>query len=255
MSHIIIKTASEIQAFRESGAYLSEILTILRDAAKPWVSLLELDQIAQLYCQKHDVKASFRSHQGFPAHVCLSLDDCLVHGIPNQTILKDGDFLKIDMGITHKGMISDAAISVVIWWDDKNLLAADLSRVTKEALDIGIKLLWPWVSVYDRGKQVEQHMNKHWYSVIHSLCGHGVGRKLREPPFIYNYADQDGKKSKFRPGMIIALEPITAITSTDYRTKGKNTRNLYTTDGDLGCQWEYSILITESGYEVLAGVQ
>lgn len=97
-------------------------------------------------------------------------------------------------------------------------------------------------------------MNKHHYSVIHSLCGHGVGRKLWEPPFIFNYADQEGK-TKFRPGMIIALEPITAITSTDYRTKGKNTRNLYTTDGDLGCQWEYSILITENGYEVLAGVR
>jgi methionyl aminopeptidase len=91
--------------------------------------------------------------------------------------------------------------------------------------------------------------------VIHSLCGHGVGCKLRESPFIYNYPDQDGKKSKFRPGMIIALEPITAITSIDYKTKGKNKRNLYTTDGDLGCQWEYSILITETGYEVLAGVQ
>ena len=255
MSHIIIKTASEIQAFRESGAYLTEILTILRDAAKPWVSLLELDQIAELYCKEHNIKAAFRGHQWFPAHVCLSIDDCLVHGIPDQTVLKEWDFLKIDMGITHKGMISDAAVSVVVGWDDKNPLAADLSRVTKEALDMGIQLLWPWVSVYDWGKQIEQYMNKHGYSVIHSLCGHGVGRKLREPPFIYNYADQDGKKSKFRPGMIIALEPITAVTSTDYKTKGKNTWNLYTTDGDLGCQWEYSILITDTGYEVLAGVQ
>jgi methionyl aminopeptidase len=255
MSHIIIKTPSEIQAMRESGQYLTEILQILRDAAQSWVSLLELDQIAELYCKKHNIKASFRGHQWFPNHVCLSLGDCLVHGIPDATVLKDGDFLKIDMGITHKGMISDAAVSVVIGWDHTNPLAQDLSLITKQALDRGIVLLWPWVSVYDWGKQIEQYMSQHHYSVIHSLCGHGVGRKLREPPFIYNYADQEGKKTKFRPGMIVALEPITAVTSTDYRTKGKNTWNLYTTDGDLGCQREYTLLITENGCEVLAGVQ
>jgi len=105
--------------------------------------------------------------------------------------------------------------------------------VTKESLDQGIQLLGPGVSVFDRGKNVEQHMHKHGYSVIQSLCGHGVGRKLREEPYIYNYAERDAKSIKFRPGMIIALEPITAITSIDYRNKPINDRNLYTTDGDL----------------------
>lgn len=255
MAHIIIKTNTEIQNFRTSGQYLTEILQIVRDAAQPWVTLLELNQIAGDYCAKHNVKASFRGHQWFPGNLCLSLDDCLVHGIPDRTVLKEGDFLKIDMGVTYNKMISDSAVSLVVWWDDKNLLAADLSRVTKEALDTWIQLLWPWVSVYDWGKRIEQHMNQSGYSVIHSLCGHGVGRKLREEPYIYNYAERDAKSIKFRPGMIIALEPITAITSTDYRNKPINDRNLYTTDGDLGCQWEYSLLITDNGYEVLSGVQ
>lgn len=240
---------------RESWKYLSEVLQILRDAAQPWVSLLELDQIAGQYCNKHNVRPSFRGHQWFPGNVCLSIDDCLVHGIPDHTILKDWDFLKIDMGITHQHMISDSAISLVVGWDQHNLLAADLSRVTKESLDQGIQLLGPWVSVFDWGKSVEQYMHKHGYSVIQSLCGHGVGRKLREEPYIYNYAERDAKSIKFRSGMIIALEPITAITSTDYRNKPINDRNLYTTDGDLWCQREYSLLITDHGYEVLAGVQ
>lgn len=97
MSQIIIKSAQEIQAFRESGQYLSEILQILAQASVEGVSLVELDTIAKNYCDKHNVKASFRGHQGFPAQVCLSLNDCLVHGIPDHTILQKGDLLKIDM--------------------------------------------------------------------------------------------------------------------------------------------------------------
>jgi len=254
MSQIIIKNNHEIQAFRESGQYLSEILQTLAQHSIEWITLLELDQIAQQYCTQHNIKASFRGHQGFPAHVCLSLNDCLVHGIPDKTILKKWDLLKIDMWITHNKMISDSAVSVVVGWSSTNPKAQHLSTITKQALDTWILLIWPWVSIYDRGKHVEQTLTNNNCSIIYSLCWHGVGRKLREAPFIYNYAEQEAKKIKFRSGMIIALEPITAITSTDYRTKGTNDRNLYTTDGDLGCQREYSLLVTDNGCDILAWV-
>lgn len=253
---IVIKTPEQIAHIRQAGKHLTEMLLLLRDLVKPWVTLLELESAAADYLKKNNVKGTFIWHHGYKHNLCLSVNDCVVHGIPDRYILKDWDLLKIDAWVTYKWLIADSAISIVVWWNDKNIDAARLIEATKWALDTWLKFIKPWKSIYDFWYAVEQYVKSKWCTIIKNLTGHGVWTSLREPPFIHNRWHPDSQHIYFKPGMVVALEPITAMWSTWYREKPKvNNWNLYTMQWDLWAQWEYTILITETGYEVLAGVQ
>jgi methionyl aminopeptidase len=227
---------------------------MIGDASKPWVQLLQLEKMSQLYLDKYDLKGSFKGYGGFPANLCLSNNDCVVHGIPDSTVLQDGDVLKIDVWVTYKWCIADAAITVVVWWEDKNPLWADLIKNTKRSLDLGIKELQPYQNGLKFSQTVYNTMRKWGYNVIKTLTGHGVGQEVHEWPAMYNYPEKSMKKVLLRPGMVIALEPITAVKSDNY-IEWSNGWNLYTEQGDLWAQWEYTLAITDNGIEVLAGVQ
>lgn len=253
---IIIKTPEQVQNFRTSGQYLTDMLHILKDAAKPWVVLLELEKMSQDYCKKHNVTGAFFGHQGYKYNLCLSVNDCIVHWIPDKYELKPWDLLKIDAGINYKKILSDAAVSIVIWGDKTNPEATHLKNVTKEALDAGVKTLGPWKPLYNYWYTVEMTVKQNNLSIIGNLTGHGVGTALWEPPYIYNYSHPSLQEIYLEPNMIIALEPITAIESRSYKERPEiNDWNLYTEKGDLGAQWEYSVLITQNGYEILAWIQ
>jgi methionyl aminopeptidase len=250
---IIVKTPQQIQSLREGGKYHNELLLLIYHAAKPGVSLLDLEKIASDYLISHKLKSAFKGFHNYPANICLSVNDCIVHGIPDTTILKNGDLLKIDIGIVYQGMITDAAVCKIIWWYQHNKAGAELMRTTKEALDKSLELVKPGASLMEYGRRVGNFVNQKGCSIIKSLTGHGVGKGMHEDPRIPNYADPRLKGIKFRAGMVIALEPITAEISQDYTTH-KNKRNLITQHGDLGCQREYTVLVTETGYEILAGI-
>lgn len=250
----IIKTPKQIENIRKSGQYLTELLHILYKAVKPWVSLLELENIAEEYIRKNDLKGAFKWYEWFPTNLCLSVNDCVVHGIPDEYVLKNGDLLKIDCGIIYNKWISDSAISIVVWWEMTNPLWYELAKATKKALDAGLKTIAPGKSTFDFANTVFKSLQNDGFKVLKALTGHGVWVRVHERPYIYNWPHPDTKKTILKPWMIIALEPITAVMSTDFGAKPWNDWNLYTTKWDLWAQWEYMILITEKWYEVLSWI-
>lgn len=254
MSEIEIKNNKQIANIRASGKYLTALLYLLYTKAKAGISLIELEFVAEHYIKEHNLKWAFKGYQWYPANLCLSINDCVVHGIPDDYILQNGDVLKIDCWITYNGGITDSAITVIIWGEVANPLGYELMKATKKWLDEAIKYIWPGKAIFEYSHNVYQIITNAWFSVLGKLTGHGVGSKVHEAPHIYNIPNPEMKKIFFQPGMVLAFEPITAVTSTDFISKPWNDRNLYCKKWDLWAQWEYTILITKDGYEILSWI-
>lgn len=253
--NITYKTPQDIANLRISGQMLTDCLHELYKITKAWVKLIDLEiYISEKLAKYPDYKWSFKWYNGFPANLCLSVNDCVVHGIPNQYILKDGDLIKIDWGITYKKMITDAAISVVVGWKEANPKAHKLAKITKNVLDKSLSKIKAWASLYEYGWFVENLVKSQWATVIRTLTWHGVWYKVHENPYVLNHGDPRYKSTKFRPGMVLALEPILSYNSDDYIQMPGNNRPMFTKNWDLWSQWEYTIVVTENGVEILAGV-
>lgn len=250
----IIKSPEKVWLIRESGKYLTELLHELYAFIKPWISLIEIENYAQRYITMNGVEGAFKWYQWFPANLCLSVNDCVVHWIPDGYVLKTWDHLKVDCGIIYQWAISDAAFSIVVWWDAANPAWANLIKVNKKALDDALKFVGPWNSFYPYSQSVFNTVSKAGYRVIKYLWSHGVGDKVHEAPSIFNRPAQENKRAIAQAGMVVALEPIISFKSTDFYEKPGNNWNIYTQNGDLWSQWEYTVAITDSGYEILAGI-
>ena len=250
----LIKTKQQIDNIRISGKYLTELLMILQKYTKAGMALIELEIVAEEFIKKNWLKWAFNWYQWFPANLCLSVNDCVVHGIPDDYILKNGDLLKIDCGINYKWWISDAAISVLIWWELTDPQAWKLIQATKTALDEWVQKISNWKKIYDFAKTVNDQIKKSWFKVIQKLTWHGVGNAVHERPYVYNRPHPDTQKTNFKTWMVVALEPITAIDS-DHFVEWNNWWNLYTRNGDLWAQWEYTVLVKDDWYEILAGIR
>ncbi len=251
---IIKKSPTQIDIIRTSGQYLTELQHIIYAQCTPGTTLKELEQIVIDYIAKHKLIAAFKDYGGFPWYLCTSLNDCVVHGIPDRTILKPWDLLKVDIGINYRGGISDAAFSIVVWWPETNPEAQLLIDLTKQALDLWVPHVLPNTLIAKYSQAVSEHMTHHNHSIIKNLTWHGVGVKVHEDPHIYNYLHPSMYKTRFQSGMVVALEPITAQTSTSYIEDPINKRNLYTKHGDFWAQREYTVAITDNGPEILAGI-
>ena len=251
---VYINDKQHIENMRISWKYLTELLHILYTKTQAGISLIELEFIAEHYIKTHNLKWAFKGYQWFPANLCLSVNDCVVHGIPDEYILKNWDLLKIDCGITYKGAITDSAITIPIWGEVANPLGYQLAKTTKQALDQGIRNILPGKAIYGYSHDVYTTMHNAWFSVVEKLTWHGVGHKVHEPPYVFNVPNNEMKKTIFTPGMILAFEPITAVTSKDFVNKPGNDWNLYCKNGDLWAQWEYTILVTDTGYEILSWI-
>ena len=252
---IIIKNSKQIANIRKSGKLLNELLIKLRDACKAGLMLIELEFIAEDFMKKHQIKGAFKGYNGFTANLCLSVNDCLVHGIPDRYELQNGDILKIDCGVNYQWGITDSAITVIIGGEQANPLGYKLAKTTKEALDLAVTKIGPGKKMFDYSHTVHRHILSQGFTVIEKLTGHGVGVKVHEPPYIHNHPNHpDTKKVTFQPGMVIALEPITAIQSTDFNLKPGNDRNLYTKKWDIWAHREYTVLVTDKWYELLSGI-
>lgn len=252
---IIIKTKEQIDNIRKSWQYLNELLYLIKDNCKAWVSLIELENIAQKFMDKNNIKWAFKWYDGFPTNLCLSVNDCVVHGIPDDYILKNWDLLKVDSGVIYNKWISDSAFAVVIWWEMANPLAYELTKVTKNALDLALEKVGPDKFIYEYSKEVYNIIKNKWFNVIKCLTGHGVGVRVHEKPNIYNRPHPESKNQKFLPWMIVCFEPITAIKSEEIILRWDNERNLYCKKWDLWSHWEYMVLITDDWYEILSGIE
>lgn len=252
---IIKKSKDQIDKIRISWQYLTELLQLCYQHCTPWATLKDIENIVINYINKHHLIAAFKWYGGFPGYLCTSLNDCVVHGIPDRTILKPWDVLKVDAGINYRGAISDAAFSIVIGGPETNPQGQLLIDVTKWSLDAGMRVVQPGNLIAQYGEIVSEYIYSRNHSVIKNLTWHGVGTHVHEDPHIYNYAHASGYKIRFQPGMVIALEPITAKTSESYVEGKLNERNLYTKHGDLWAQREYTVAIGDNGPEILAGIQ
>lgn len=251
---IIIKTPQQISNIRESGKYLTELLYKIHNASNAGMALIELEFIAEDYMKKNDIKWSFKNYNGFPANLCLSVNDCVVHGIPDEYVLKNWDLLKIDCGVTYKWWITDSAVSIVVWGELANPLAYDLMVATKKALDWWLEYIRPKKALFNYSHHIYSSVKNSGFSILEKLTWHGVWNKVHEEPFIYNIPHPSMKKIFLKPWMVIALEPITAVTSKDFDPKPWNDWNLYCKNWDLGAQREYTVLVTDNGYEILSGI-
>lgn len=249
---ILIKTEKQIQNITESWKYLNELLSLIYGECKAWISLLELENIAENFMKKNNVKWAFKWFNWFPANLCLSVNDCVVHWIPDEYVLKNGDLLKVDTGVNFQKWISDSAFTIVIWWEYNNQLWWELTQITKKALDDWLLEIWPGKPIYSFSKSVFNTVKNWWFEVIRDLTWHGVWVDVHEPPHIYNRPHASTKNIFFKPWMVVALEPITSIKSTQIVLREKNDWNLYCKKWDLWAQREYMVLITDDWYKILS---
>lgn len=251
---ITIKTKEEIEILKDGGKILADVLRELAKLAKPGVSTGFLNQKAKEMIMVRGGEPAFLNYhpafmeKPYPAALCASLNDVIVHGLPsNKIILKDGDILKLDLGVKYKNLFTDAAITVGIGGltEEKQKLI----DVTKQALELAIKEVKPGNHIGDIGFAIENYVESEGFYVIEILVGHGVGHEIHEEPNVPNYGKK-GQGPILKPGMVIAIEPMVAIKGKDVQLS-KDGFGYETLGGSLSAHFEHSVAVTEKGNEVL----
>jgi methionyl aminopeptidase len=252
---IRLKSAKEIEIMREGGKRHAEILRALCDLVKPGVSTLILEEEALRLIHEKGDKPAFLGYtphgadRPYPASLCVSINDEIVHGIPNEAarILNDGDIVSLDLGLIHEGLITDSAVTVGVGKIDDE--ARELIVATKNALEAGINQAKPEKTVGDIGQAINLEVRQTKFSLAEDLAGHGVGYLVHEDPFVPNFG-QAGEGEKLRPGMVIAIEPMLNIGKGAIRLS-KDDYTIVTRDGSRSAHFEHTVAITEKGNIVL----
>jgi len=244
---ISLKTPEEITIIAEGGKILAKIIKELEKLVKPGITTKKLDGIAETLIFKSGGKPSFKGYQGFPATICTSINEEVVHGVPSNRVLKEGDILSLDIGMKYKGFHSDMAITLPV--GKISLEATRLIRVTKKALKRGIKKVRPGNTFGDIGNTIQRYAEGQGFNVVRDLCGHGIGRELHEDPQILNY----GKRHtgpEIKEGMVFCLEPM--VTVGDWKLKkSKDNCGFETKDGSLSCHFEHMMTVVKNGVRIL----
>ncbi len=255
---IIIKTKEEIEILREGGRRLAEVLQKVKEMVAPGVSTWELDKYAYKLIKELGDEPAFLNYKPegaripFPASLCVSVNDEVVHGIPKrERILKEGDIVAIDLGLKHKGLFTDHAVSVAVGnvsKEDQKLLDA-----TREALEVGISEARVGNRVGDIGYAIEQFVKPYRYGIVDVLSGHGVGKYIHEDPYIPNFGKK-GTGAKLVAGMVIAIEPMLNL-GTKNVTLDKDGYTFYTNDRKRSAHFEHTVLITDGEPEILTKIK
>ncbi len=252
MAHptIYIKTEEEIAYMRKAGLILQKAQKAMKEMICSGVSLVEIDKVAEKVIRSEGGIPGFLGYQGFPKTICTMLNSEVVHGIPDHRILKAGDLLSVDCGVLWKDLNADAAFTVIVDGDNKNLERAKFSNCVRRALQAGCDQAKAGNRTGDIGWAIENEVKKGGYQVIRDFTGHGLGYDLHEDPYVFNYG-QKGKGEKLVEGMTIAIEPIIAMGKTKHKTL-KDGWTVVTRDGKDACQWEHFGVIRKDGFEILA---
>ena len=245
-----IKSKAEIDRMREACRMSAEIRDICASAVAPGVTTGEIDDLVVAYCKKHGVKASFYGYGGFPGHLCVSLNDEVIHGIPSHDrVIMPGDLVKTDVGIFKNGFNGDTSRTVALGVTDPEVLR--LVEITRACLKAGIAAVGPGVHLGDVGYAIQQVAEAAGFGVVRDWIGHGVGRTVHEDPEVPNYGTP-GTKLVLRPGMTIAIEPMIAMTKRGEKTDVlANNWTVVTRDRSLAAHFEHTVVVTDDGCEVL----
>lgn len=248
-----VKTEKEIVLMRESGRILASVLKTLSDRITAGMTTQDLAEIAKVKLKSMGGTPTFLGYYGFPDVLCVSVNDEVVHGIPSpDKVIKDGDLVSMDFGVTYRGMITDAAISVIVG-KPISQQEEDLLNNTKRSLEAGIAVIEDGVKVGSIGAAIEGVLNKHHYGIVQDLVGHGVGHELHEEPNIPNYG-RENTGPILHAGMTIAVEPMATLGSANV-TMDDDDWTIRTRDGSLAAHFEHTILILENGCEILTEIK
>ncbi|WP_027700864.1 type I methionyl aminopeptidase [Metaclostridioides mangenotii] len=237
---IIIKSKQEIELMREAGKIVADTHEVLRQAVAPGITTMELDKIAEENIKKYNATPSFKGYGGFSGSICASINEEVVHGIPGDRVLKDGDIISLDIGAYYKGYHGDSAKTHgvgVISEEDRKLI-----EVTRESFYEGIKFARVGYRLSDISHAVQVHAEKHGYSLVRDLVGHGVGTDLHEDPQVPNYGPP-GKGPRLQEGMVLAIEPMVNAGRYQVKTLADGWTTI-TVDGKKSAHYEHTIALT-----------
>jgi methionyl aminopeptidase len=244
----IIKSAEEIAIMREAGRIVAITLQKMSEAVKPGMKTRQLDELAEKEVSKFSsARTSFKGYHDFPASVCVSVNDEVVHGIPGNKVLKEGDIVSLDFGVIYKGFQGDAAITVGVGKISED--ARKLMQVTEASLIQGIDAARDGGTLGDIGAAIQGYVEAHGYSVVREYSGHGIGRDMHEEPLIPNFG-RKGEGIRLREGMTLALEPM--VNKGGWKTKlSANGWTVHTADKSLSAHFEHTIAIRKDKTEIL----
>lgn len=244
---IVIKSDKEIATMRQAGKIVAEVLKILGESVRPGMKTKELDIIAERELERLGAKPSFKGYHGFPASLCVSVNDEIVHGIPGDKTLNDGDIVSLDFGAIYNGFQGDAAVTVPV--GEISQKAWRLIEATRESLESGIAAARAGATLGDVSAAIQKCAESKGYSVVREYTGHGIGRELHEDPQIPNYGIP-GTGPTLQKGMTLALEPMLNVGGSYTRLAGDHWTVL-TADGSLSAHFEHTIAINDNEPEVL----
>ena len=266
---ITIKTKEEIKIMLEGGKILAHIMKELAKRVKAGLSTKELDRVAETLIfsakggsalgGKSGIKCSFKGYQGFPVCLCTSINEQIVHGVPSDRTLKEGDIISLDLGIFYKGFHTDMALTVPVGKVSPE--TKKLIEITKKSLETGIKKVKPGNRIGDISRAIQKYVESNGFNVVRELCGHGIGRNIHEDPQILNSVSFDkvtvdkvrlidDGAIEIKEGMVLCLEPM--VSMGDWRIKkGKDGFAWQTKDDSLSCHFEHTIAVTENGCQIL----
>jgi len=242
-----LKSAEDIARIREAGRVVASVLAELARAAEPGISTFELDRIAEAGARRRGALPAFKGYLGYPASLCISVNDEIVHGIPGSRVLRAADIVGLDFGVELHGFFGDAAVTVEV--GQASPAARQLVEATRSALARAVEAAVAGGRVGDIGAAVQAHVEPLGYSVVREFTGHGIGRRLHEPPQVPNFGRR-GTGAALRPGMVLAIEPMVNEGGPAVRTLGDGWTAV-TADGRLSAHFEHTVAVTEEGPEVL----
>ena len=245
---VSIKTPEDIEKMRIAGRLAAEVLEMIRPYVKAGVTTEEIDRICHDYIvnEQKAIPAPL-NYKGYPKSICTSINHVVCHGIPNEKPLKDGDVLNIDITVIKDGYHGDT--SRMFFVGEPSILARRLSEITFECMWLGISKIKPGAHLGDIGHVIQVHAEKAGYSVVREFCGHGIGKIFHEEPQVLHYG-RPGTLEELKAGMIFTVEPMINAGRRDIREMGDGW-TIKTKDRSLSAQWEHTVLVTETGYEVL----
>ena len=247
---ITLKSARELALMREAGRIVAEVLSGIRQAVEPGITTADLEAVAdRIIVGKYGAIPSFKGYRGFPGMICSSINEEIVHGIPGDRVLNEGDIISVDVGVIHKGFHGDSAITVAVGEIDAE--SQRLMDATAEALQVGIEASKPGKFTTDVSKAIQECAESYGYSVVREYTGHGIGRNMHEDPQIPNYFEpRFGRRIRLRPGMTFALEPMVNVG--DWRTRVLDDHwTVVTADGKRSAHFEHTVAVTKNGPEIL----
>ncbi len=244
------KNKQERRAMKTGGRILGEILAKVEEELAPGMTTADLNRFVKEQMEAYNVDPAFLGYFGFPGHACMSVNEELIHGIPGNTELKEGDLFSIDCGVMYEEMALDSARTFPVGIVSEG--ASNLIEVTNRSLEVGLDVIRAGVSIGDYGAAVDEYVSERGYGVVKDYCGHGIGKSVHESPNIPNYGER-GKGATLEEHMTVALEPMVTMGDEEVRVKDDDW-TVTTVDGSLSAHVEHTVLITKKGVEILTNV-